>query len=175
MDASVLVQILTMNSKVRGQQLIAVLNKCVMFFFFFTPPTCITAEECWPDNIKARRPLNMAGNPLGQGSKRVISSKHKPSLCPWHFFCLELQHISQWLYVSVVINTSTAFSSKRLALNKCSNTNHELSVPISINLHNNIISTAAPKLCQTDLITDFSFFFFFLTELNCTFIECLHF
>lgn len=118
-------------------------------FFFFTPPTCITAEECWPDNIKASRPLNMACNPSGQGSKRVISSKHKPSLCPWHFFCLELQHISQWLYLSVVINTSTAFSSKHLALNKCSNTNHELSVPISINLPNNIISTAAPKLDQT--------------------------
>lgn len=33
-DASVLVQILTMNFKVRGQQLIAMLNKCVTLFFF---------------------------------------------------------------------------------------------------------------------------------------------
>lgn len=147
-----------------------------MCHVFFPPPplsTCITAEECCPDNIKACRPLNMAGKPSGQGSKRVISSKHKPSLRPWHFFCLVLEHISQWLYLGVLINTSAALPG---SISHSTNTNHELSVPISISLHNNIISTAAPKLYQTDLITDFfsCFVFFFPTDLNCTFIACLH-
>lgn len=132
-----------------------------MCHVFFPPPplsTCITAEECCPDNIKACRPLNMAGKPSGQGSKRVISSKHKPSLRPWHFFCLVLEHISQWLYLGVLINTSAALPG---SISHSTNTNHELSVPISISLHNNIISTAAPKLYQTDLITDFFSCFFF--------------
>lgn len=70
---------------------------------------------------------------------------HEPSLRPWHGIWCNIFHphpICMWYQTA-----------RRLFQSAPNQTKQPLSLPISINLHNNNISAAAPKHTQTDLIT----------------------
>lgn len=130
---------------------------------FSSPTACFTAGECRPDNIKAFRPLNRGQVAFGSRFKESYLQQTQALTLSLTFLPLGAATyftvIVFWCSCKHLCNPS----SEHLALNKWSNTNRVLSLPININLHNNNNSTVAPKLCQTDLITD-SFYLFFLHE-----------